>query len=229
VTGATSPMLTITGVTAAQNGSQYRAVFTNSVGSATTNPAALTVNSQASTTLNLSSSVNPSTLGKSVRFTATLVGSSGTPTGSVQFKVDGANLGSPVSLSGGRATSQAIATLSAGSHTVVANYAGSPSFAPSSSRLTQIVTTSPCVKLAGCNLRGLNLSGADLSNANLSNANLNGANLSGANLTNANLSGANLNRAQLTGATLTGVIWSNTTCPDGSNSNRDGGTCIGHL
>ena len=39
-------------------------------------------------------------------------------------------------------------------------------------------------------------------------------------LTGADLTGANLHRAD-----LTGVIWSNTTCPDGTNSNNDGGTC----
>jgi hypothetical protein len=41
--GATSPTLTLTGVSAAQNGNQYRAVFTNSQGTATTDPATLTV------------------------------------------------------------------------------------------------------------------------------------------------------------------------------------------
>jgi hypothetical protein len=25
------------------------------------------------------------------------------------------------------------------------------------------------------------------------------------------------------------VTWSNTTCPDSTNSNADGGTCAGHL
>ena len=34
---------------------------------------------------------------------------------------------------------------------------------------------------------------------------------------------------QLIGATLTGVHWSNTTCPDGTNSDNDGNTCVGHL
>ena len=74
------------------------------------------------------------------------------------------------------------------------------------------------VDWSGCDLHGANLSGQNLSGANLT-----GANLSGTNLTNANLSGANLTDADLTGATLTGAartgtIWSNTTCPDGSNS-----------
>jgi hypothetical protein len=25
-----------------------------------------------------------------------------------------------------------------------------------------------------------------------------------------------------------GVIWNNTTCPDGTNSNNNGNTCVGH-
>lgn len=80
--------------------------------------------------------------------------------------------------------------------------------------------------LVGANLQDANLnkvqlqSHAQLSYANLHDANLHGADLTGANLTGADLTGANLHRAD-----LTGVIWSNTTCPDGTNSNNDGGTC----
>jgi hypothetical protein len=84
--------------------------------------------------------------------------------------------------------------------------------------------------LTGSNLKGATFTGADLTGANLSNSNLKGANftgvtLSGANLTNSNLMGA----TGLKTATLTNVIWSNTACPDGSNSSSDGGTCVGHL
>jgi hypothetical protein len=43
ISGATTTTLTVSNTTAAQNGTQYRAVFTNSAGSATTNPALLTV------------------------------------------------------------------------------------------------------------------------------------------------------------------------------------------
>jgi hypothetical protein len=43
ITGATSTTLTLTGVTVGQNGYKYRAVFTNSLGSATTTAATLTV------------------------------------------------------------------------------------------------------------------------------------------------------------------------------------------
>ncbi len=98
--------------------------------------------------------------------------------------------------------------------------------------------------LAGCYLPAANLSGANATNANFTGAYLVGANLSSANLSqaqmqrsvlsNANLSAAKLNLAvltgaSLTGATLTGVTWAQTTCPDGTNSNNDGGTCTGHL
>jgi Pentapeptide repeats (8 copies) len=79
--------------------------------------------------------------------------------------------------------------------------------------------------LAGAILVNANLAGANLNDADLSNALLNGANLSGANLHDANLTGANLTGANLTGANLNGVIWSHTTCPDGTSSGDDGGTC----
>lgn len=89
--------------------------------------------------------------------------------------------------------------------------------------------------LAGCSLQCANLPGANLTGANLSPegnvvADLTGANLAGANLTRANLTNADLSGANLTGANLHGVIWSGTTCPDGTDSDSDvGGTCIGHL
>ena len=43
ISGATNARLTLSGVAAGQNGYRYRAVFTNSLGSATTNAASLTV------------------------------------------------------------------------------------------------------------------------------------------------------------------------------------------
>lgn len=61
---------------------------------------------------------------------------------------------------------------------------------------------------------GLDLAGVDLSDVYLVDANM----------TNADLSGADL-----TGATLIDVIWGNTTCPDGTNSNTDGDTCVNDL
>ena len=59
----------------------------------------------------------------------------------------------------------------------------------------------------------------DFSGMNFSNFNMSGADLSGSNLTGANLIGANLQS----------VIWSNTICPDGSNSDNNGNTCENNL
>ncbi len=80
----------------------------------------------------------------------------------------------------------------------------------------------------GANLTKAALSGAALTGANLTGANLAGAILTGANLTGANLTKANLTGAVMTHAVVTGVIWSNTTCPDSTNSSSNGGTCAGH-
>ncbi len=99
--------------------------------------------------------------------------------------------------------------------------------------------STPCKKLAGCKLSGFDLSytnlfdvdlhGANLIDANLSSDVLSQADLGGANLMGANMSGADLSGAILKGANLNDVTWSKTTCPDGTNSDNDGGTCIGHL
>ena len=70
----------------------------------------------------VSSSQNPSVYGQSVAFTATVTGAS--PSGTVQFNVDSAPFGSPVTLAGGTATSGNISTLAAGTHTVTAVYSG---------------------------------------------------------------------------------------------------------
>jgi hypothetical protein len=78
---------------------------------------------------------------------------------------------------------------------------------------------------AGALLVNANLAGANLNNADLSDALLNGANLSGANLHGANLTGANLTGADLSGANLNGATWSHSTCPDGTSSDDDGGSC----
>jgi len=75
-------------------------------------------------------------------------------------------------------------------------------------------------RLIGASMQGVNLNDADLAGAQLM-----FANLADANLHAADLSGADLNGADLVGADLRGVVWSNTTCPDGTNSDADGGAC----
>jgi uncharacterized protein YjbI with pentapeptide repeats len=97
------------------------------------------------------------------------------------------------------------------------------------------VTISGGLVLYGSNLSGANLSQATiigqyktLGYANLSGANLNRTTISGPALEGDNLSGANLNGANVAAGALRLAIYSNTTCPDGTNSDDDGGTCVGH-
>ena len=56
-----------------------------------------------------------------------------------------------------------------------------------------------------------------------------GMNFSNFNMTGADLSGSNLTSANFTGANLQSVIWSNTICPDGTNSDNNGNTCENNL
>ncbi len=99
-----------------------------------------TVNKAASTVV-LTSSANPSTLGENVTFTATVSAASpgsGTPTGDVVFTADGVTLDTVPLNSQGQAT-VATAELTVGSHTIVANYEGDSDFTTSSATLTQTV------------------------------------------------------------------------------------------
>lgn len=86
--------------------------------------------------------------------------------------------------------------------------------------------------LNSANLSRANLSGANLQNATLVGAKLEGANLLGADLTGADFSNANLFRAnfrpeagQLPAGLWNGIVWNNTICPDGTNSDDNGGAC----
>lgn len=77
----------------------------------------------------------------------------------------------------------------------------------------------------GADLRGADVRDADLAHARFVDADLRGVQLDRTDLTMADLTGADLQRA--TG--LDTVTWSATICPDGTNSDDDGGTCLGHL
>jgi len=96
----------------------------------------------AATTTTLTSTPNPSALGQAVKFTATVSTdpASGTPTGSVQFVIDGANFGSAVALGAGGVATITDSALSVGAHTVTAVYSGDTTHASSTSAtLTQTV------------------------------------------------------------------------------------------
>lgn len=92
---------------------------------------------QQSTTVLLSSSANPSTLGQNVTITVTV--SPSAATGTVTLMNGSVQLGS-ATLSNGAATFN-VSTLTAGSTVLTANYAGSTSYLASSGSLTQVVRT----------------------------------------------------------------------------------------
>jgi hypothetical protein len=83
VPGATSNTLTLTDVTTAMSGEQYRAVFTNSAGTATTTAALLTVNAATvAPTITLQPKNVTATVGNPAVFTASATGN---PTPTVQW------------------------------------------------------------------------------------------------------------------------------------------------
>jgi hypothetical protein len=95
--------------------------------------ASTTVQTQVATTVALTSDHSAgSTYGQTVTFTATVSAATptaGSPTGSVQFQVDGMDLGSAITLANGTA-SVATSTLAAGTHSITATYSSSaPSWA----------------------------------------------------------------------------------------------------
>ena len=97
---------------------------------------------QAATTAAIVSTANPAVLGQPISFTVTVSAEapgSGTPTGTVQFQIDGTNFGKAVALSNGSATSGAISTIKLGTHTITASYLGSANFVASTASLSQKV------------------------------------------------------------------------------------------
>jgi hypothetical protein len=104
---------------------------------------------QDSTTISLTDDPEPSQLGELVTFTAYVVGNGSTtgyPSGSVQFAVDGMNVGAPVTVDAkGRATWETTA-LRVGKHQITSTYdPGVDSvFLPSSMEKIHIVKRCPC-------------------------------------------------------------------------------------
>lgn len=103
ISGATSATLSFTAA-AGMDGTQYRAVFTNGTGTATTTAATLTVNTSPSVSLNpLSQTVQS---GQTVTFTAAATGK---PTPTVQWQVSTNGGGSYTDISGATSTTLSFA------------------------------------------------------------------------------------------------------------------------
>lgn len=84
----------------------------------------------APTTTSVLSSLNPSTIGQSITFTATVTG--GNPTGTVQFRDGATDLGTPITLNSGSAA-LTTSELDAGTHSITAVYSGDATNAASTS------------------------------------------------------------------------------------------------
>lgn len=121
------PVITATTSDGLNNTSEFSACMTATGGSSPTTTA-------------LVSSLNPSTFGQSVTFTATVTGSS--PTGTVQFKDGAANLGAPITLSGGVAA-LTTSTLSVSTHSITAVYGGDSANTGSTSNTVSQVVNAP--------------------------------------------------------------------------------------
>jgi CSLREA domain-containing protein len=127
---ATSPTLT-----ANTSAGSYNVVA--SIGS-TLPTASFALTNKASTLTQVSSSPNPSQQGQNVTFTASVSTAGGTPTGTVQFKDGGTNLGAPQTLDSSFPPRATISTtsLTPGTHTITAEYSGDTNFNPSSGTLS---------------------------------------------------------------------------------------------
>ncbi len=97
--------------------------------------------SQAATTTALTSAMNPSALGQSVTFTATVTaGGTAVAIGTVQFTDGATPLGGPISVDASGQASFTTSTLTVGTHNIGAAYSGTASYGGSSDALTQAVT-----------------------------------------------------------------------------------------
>ena len=134
-------------ITTSYNGD---ANFNGSPGSLNGNPQVV---NNPNTTTTITSSINPSDFGQPVTFTALISAvqsSAGTPTGTVQFKDNGNNLGVPVTLNGGGMAQFTTSSLTIGNHGITANYSGDSNFLLSSSSLAggQTVLFRPLIKFS---------------------------------------------------------------------------------
>jgi hypothetical protein len=141
VTFAAGGQCSITGSTVHLTGAGSCTVTASQAGDSNFNAAADVQQSfqiaKAATSTALSSSPNPSIIGHSVTFTATVTSTAGTPTGTVTLKDNGNAISTCTSvvLTSGQATCTTN-TLSLGSHTITADYSGDLNFSVSTGTLS---------------------------------------------------------------------------------------------
>ena len=120
------------------------------------------------TTTTLTSSVNPSTVGQSVTFTATVTPNSGsaTPTGSVTFK-DGSTTLATVPLNSSGVATFTTAALAMGTHPINAIYQANVPFVASFANVSQVVNAASGTAVPMLDARGLALLALALAAAGL--------------------------------------------------------------
>ena len=109
--------------------------------------------SKAPSSATVTSSAGPVGHDQVVTFTATVSGLAGlTPTGTVQFQIDGKNVGSPVALGSNGTATYSTSALGAGSHGITAVYSGDGNFLSSTAPTFTEVVLGPGVTLVGTEL-----------------------------------------------------------------------------
>ena len=126
----------------------FYSVATDNVGNreqAPSSPDAMTFVSLATTATVASDHATGSTYGDLVNFTAVVAAAGGTPTGTVQFEIDGNDVGSPVALSGGIATFST-SEVAAANHVITAIFASDTNdFTDSQGNFEQTVNPAPLI------------------------------------------------------------------------------------
>lgn len=97
-----------------------------------------------------------------------------------------------------------------------------------------IESTAVGVNFTDATFNNTQIFNGDLSNSNFSNTTFYNSIIGSTDVTNVNFTNTHFNQAGLVGtnatnAILTGATWTNTQCPDNTNSNDHGNTCVGHL
>jgi hypothetical protein len=119
--------------------------------------------------------VNPSTVGQAVTFRATVTSGGGTPNGSVQFSIDGSNVGAPVALNASGQATYSTSSLASGNHTVAAVYGGNASYLTSNGSLSGGQTVNPVSTGPGVGQPGIDIEEVVINRAFKSGPNMNTA------------------------------------------------------
>ena len=85
------------------------------------------------------------------------------------------------------------------------------------------------VAFSSVDLQGVDFSYTDFVSVDIIGTNLQGVDFRSAFLVNVDFVDSDLNGADLTDISHLGVTWANTICPDGTNSNDNGNTCVNNL